>query len=119
MVSTHDAVRRVLRGRELLSHPFYRRWEEGALRSGELAAYGAQYAHVERQLPDTLAAIVAASPPGEARDAVAANLDDERHRPEPHVELLGSFLDAVGATPTTGTEAIRLVTPPSRSKTRA
>jgi pyrroloquinoline-quinone synthase len=102
---TNDAVRRVLDGRELLTHPFYRRWEAGELREGELAAYGAQYAHVERQLPETLAAIVAACPPGEVRDAVAANLDDERHHPEPHVVLLDSFLDAVGATPTDATAA--------------
>jgi pyrroloquinoline-quinone synthase len=98
-----------LEGRTLLSHPFYRRWEAGELRGGELAAYGAQYAHFERQLPATLAATVDACPAAEVRELLAANLDDELHRPIPHVELLDSFLDAVGAeasAPTAATAAL-------------
>jgi pyrroloquinoline-quinone synthase len=102
-------IARALEGRTLLSHPFYRRWEAGELRDGELAAYGAQYAHFERQLPVTLEATVDACPVAEVRELLAANLDDELHRPLPHVELLGSFLDAVGAgtsPPTTATAAL-------------
>ena len=44
-------------GRHLLTHPFYRRWEDGTLDEGELAAYAEQYRHIERELPVTLSAI--------------------------------------------------------------
>jgi pyrroloquinoline-quinone synthase len=105
-----DAARRTLEGRRLLAHPFYRRWEAGELRDGELAAYGAQYAHVERQLPATLAALRDALPDGAARGLVAANLDDELHRPCAHVELLDSFLAAVGTTPAAPSAATAALT---------
>ncbi len=98
-------IGQALEGRLLLSHPFYRRWEAGELGDGELAAYGAQYEHFERQLPRTLAATAEACPATHVRDAVRANLDDELHRPAPHLELLGSFLDAVGATRAPATPA--------------
>src|ERR1019366_5551379 len=89
----------VLDGRRLLSHPFYRRWEAGELGDGELAAYASQYEHFERQPPRTLEAIIEACEPGEARDVIQSSLDDELGAPRAHVELLGSFLDAVGAAP--------------------
>jgi pyrroloquinoline-quinone synthase len=104
-MTSRTAIEHILEGRTLLSHPFYRRWEAGELAEGELAAYGAQYAHFERQLPETLAATVERCPEGTARTSIAANLDDELHRPRPHVDLLGTFLDAVGATPTPPTPA--------------
>jgi pyrroloquinoline-quinone synthase len=99
-MTSRTSIEHALEGRRLLAHPFYRRWEAGELGDGELAAYGAQYAHFERQLPLTLAAILESCPSGSVRDALAANLDDELHRPAPHVELLDLFLGAVGAAPT-------------------
>jgi pyrroloquinoline quinone (PQQ) biosynthesis protein C len=86
-------------GRHLLTHPFYRRWEAGTLGEGELASYAEQYRHIERELPETLAAVVAQLPAGEARRLVEANLADERGKPAPHVELFESFADAAGAKP--------------------
>jgi pyrroloquinoline-quinone synthase len=84
-------------GRHLLTHPFYRRWEAGTLSEGELAAYAEQYRHIERELPVTLETIVAALPPGRARQLVEANLADELATPAPHTELFESFAQAVGA----------------------
>jgi pyrroloquinoline-quinone synthase len=104
MTLTPD-IHATIAGRELLAHPFYRRWEEGQLRDGELAEYATQYEHFERQLPRTLAAIVISSGPGAVRNAIRANLDDELGTPCPHVELLGTFIDAVGATPAEPTDA--------------
>jgi len=104
-MTTPSSIDHALEGRLLLTHPFYRRWEAGELLDGELAAYGAQYEHFERQLPLTLAAIVETCPSGDVRDAVGANLDDELHRPSPHLELLASFLEAVGATTAAPTPA--------------
>ncbi len=86
-------------GRRLLTHPFYRRWEAGTLAEGELAAYAEQYRHIERELPVTLSAIVAALPDGRSRKLVEANLADELGRPEPHVGLFESFATAAGAAP--------------------
>jgi pyrroloquinoline quinone (PQQ) biosynthesis protein C len=85
-------------GRRLLEHPFYRRWEAGAVAPAELAAYAGQYRHIEAALPRTLAAIAAASPDGGARRMVEANLSDELGRPAPHLELFDAFASAVGAS---------------------
>lgn len=87
----------VLEGRRLLSHPFYRRWEAGALLPGDLAAYAGQYRHVEAALPQHLSTVVHQLPEGAARVLVAANLEEEVGPPEPHLELFESFATAVGA----------------------
>ena len=91
------SLRAALVDRQLLDHPFYRRWEAGTLSEGELAAYAEQYRHIERELPVTLAAIAAALPPGRARELVEANLADELGSPEPHAELFESFAGPAGA----------------------
>jgi len=94
---TPDVLAAAIEGRHLLTHPFYQRWEAGTLADGELAAYAAQYRHLERELPITLAAIVAALPEGEARRLVASNLADELGVPMAHAELFESFAAAAGA----------------------
>jgi pyrroloquinoline-quinone synthase len=111
----HDALVDALAGRQLLTHPFYRRWEAGTLADGELAAYAEQYRYLEQALPATLGAIAAALPDGVARTLVETNLADELGSPAPHVELFESFAQAagagagVGATPATAAlvEAVR------------
>jgi pyrroloquinoline quinone (PQQ) biosynthesis protein C len=95
----HEVLAEAIVGRHLLTHPFYRRWEAGTLAEGELAAYAEQYRHIERELPETLAAVAAQLPEGDARRLVEANLADERGRPAPHVELFESFAQAAGAAP--------------------
>jgi pyrroloquinoline quinone (PQQ) biosynthesis protein C len=106
----HSVLAEAIVGRHLLTHPFYRRWEAGTLAEGELASYAEQYRHIERELPETLSAIAAQLPEGEARRLVEANLADERGRPAPHVELFESFADAAGAAsdaaPTPSTAAL-------------
>ena len=47
----------ILNGKRLLEHPFYRRWEDGALEMSELASYAAQYRRFEAQLPSFLEAL--------------------------------------------------------------
>jgi len=116
-----DDINSALIGRQLLSHPFYQRWERGELDEGELAAYGAQYAHFERQLPHTLEAIAQSSSSAPVRDAVVANLDDELGTPCAHVELLGTFLAAVNAVeadpdPATAALVLLYATAPARSE---
>lgn len=106
---TREAITRiydeVLSGRRLLTHPFYRRWEAGELSRGELAAYGAQYRHFEAALPAILEAVCRQLPPGAARQAVEANLADERGVPVAHLELFDDFARAVGAEAAPATAA--------------
>ena len=91
------AIDRSLDGLRLLSHPFYRNWQQGLLAERDLAVYAEQYRHFERSLPAVLSAIAGDLPGGEARTLVVQNLDDESSRPEPHVRLFEGFADAVGA----------------------
>jgi len=95
----------ILGSRRLLTHPFYRRWEAGALEEGELASYASQYRHFEATLPIVLERIAEQLPEGRARSLVQANLDDERSVPAPHLELFDSFAAAVGAAPSGATAA--------------
>ncbi len=93
------ALESALDGRRLLDHPFYRRWECGALAPAELADYADQYRHVERALPSVLSTTADQLPDGRARDFVEANLAEERAVPVAHAELFESFATAAGATP--------------------
>jgi len=98
---TPDAILRlyneVLADRRLLAHPFYRRWEAGQLAGWELAAYAAQYRHFEAALPELLESVSHCLAPGPARQAVEANLADERAVPCAHLEMFDVFARAVGA----------------------
>jgi pyrroloquinoline quinone (PQQ) biosynthesis protein C len=93
----HEIVGTALEGRRLLEHPFYRRWEEGALAPGELAEYAGQYRSFEVFLPGFLGSLESVLPAGTARELVAANLRDELGNPVPHVELFDRFAAALGA----------------------
>jgi pyrroloquinoline-quinone synthase len=105
-----EALVDALTGRQLLTHPFYRRWEAGTLADGELAAYAEQYRHLEGELPLTLAAVAGQLPAGRARTLVEANLADELDEPAPHAVMFESFARAAGAredvAPTKATAAL-------------
>jgi len=105
-----EALIDALTGRQLLTHPFYRRWEAGTLADGELAAYAEQYRHLEGELPLTLGAIAGQLPAGRARTLVEANLADELGEPAPHAVMFESFARAAGAraevAPTEATAAL-------------
>jgi pyrroloquinoline quinone (PQQ) biosynthesis protein C len=112
-VTPHDLAVDLTQGLaelQLLSHPFYLRWEAGELRPGELAAYAAQYRHFEAALPSTLRALLARVDEGPAAELVRRNLADEESNPEPHVALFERFAEAVGApaeaAPTMATQAL-------------
>jgi pyrroloquinoline-quinone synthase len=96
VTTARDSIDRALTGRHLLDHPFYRRWEAGALAPGELADYAAQYRHFEAALPGFLASLVNDLPGSDARDAVAANLADEVGDPT-HLRLFEVFAESVNA----------------------
>lgn len=89
----------VLAGRRLLTHPFYRRWEEGELAPDELAAYAGQYRHFEAALPEILEELSGRIEDSAARELVEANLADETGSPAPHLELFDEFAASVGGRP--------------------
>jgi len=105
--SLADVVVRSLDGRELLTHPFYRRWEAGQLTADELGEYAVHYRAFEAALPAVLTAVLTAvadqlqaAGAGEAATLVAANLADELGRPEPHLVLFDRFAAAAAAAGT-------------------
>lgn len=79
-----------LADQQLLSHPFYLRWEAGELSRDELTHYAQQYRYFEAMLPKFLEKLSAQLPDGPARDFVLANLSDEVSPPS-HLSLFEQF----------------------------
>jgi pyrroloquinoline quinone (PQQ) biosynthesis protein C len=97
-----EALAAALDGRELLTHPFYVRWQAGALAPTELAEYAVNYRAFEAALPVVLTAVVEqlrADGEVEAAAALDRNLYDELGRPEPHLALFDRFAGALDAEP--------------------
>src|ERR1035437_4410464 len=109
--SIAEAIEDALHGRMLLSHPFYVRWEQGALHPGDLGAYASQYRSFEAALPVVLSAVVdclRAEGSTAVGDMVQRNLDDELGHPAPHLALFDRFAASVSAAESVadgGTEA--------------
>jgi pyrroloquinoline-quinone synthase len=82
--------------RQLLTHPFYRRWEAGELTRIELTSYAEQYRCFEAMMPSFLETLIGQLADGPARDLVAANLHDEIASPS-HLELFDRFAEHFGA----------------------
>lgn len=90
---------------DVLGHPFYVRWSQGALSAGELAFYSGQYRHAVVALADATATAAAASrADSELREQLTGHAAQERG----HVALWDGFVGAVGgdteAQPTAETE---------------
>jgi pyrroloquinoline-quinone synthase len=90
---------------DLLCHPFYRAWERGKLTRDELREYAQQYYHHVEAFPSYLAALGMRLEEGELRQAVLANMCDEKGvdgRPGrdsvPHSDLWLDFAEGMGST---------------------
>jgi pyrroloquinoline-quinone synthase len=97
-LSLSDVLAGALEGRELLSHPFYQRWEAGLLTQDELAEYAVHYRAFEAALPGVLSTTVerlGVEGEVEAEAMVSRNLSDELGRPEAHLDLFERFADAL------------------------
>lgn len=78
------------RGRwNVLEHPFYQRWSEGALTRDELAGYAGQYRHAVGAIATMTASLSGAEP-----DRV--ELRSHAREEAAHVELWDGFVGAVG-----------------------
>jgi pyrroloquinoline quinone (PQQ) biosynthesis protein C len=95
-----DAMGSALRGRILLTHPYYQRWQAGELSTAELGTYAVNYRAFEAALPIVLNAVIEQLRDGgevEAAATVGQNLHDELGRPEPHLALFDRFAAALEA----------------------
>jgi len=104
-ISLYNQLESVLDDRQLLSHPFYRRWEAGDLSRVELRHYAEQYRYFEEMLPVFLEEVSQRLPEGSARNSVRANLNDETGTPS-HLELFDRFAHFYGATPAPASPAM-------------
>jgi pyrroloquinoline quinone (PQQ) biosynthesis protein C len=91
-------IERAVGDHRLLDHPYYRRWQDGALATKDLREYADQYRHFERVLPEVLQSTARALDPGLSREFVERNLRDELSEPEPHLALFEHFARAVGCS---------------------
>lgn len=88
-----DAVSR----HAMLSHPFYRMWNEGRLDRDVLRSYAQQYfAHV-RAFPGYVSAVHSQVEDLDLRQQLLENLIEEERGPENHPELWLRFAEALGA----------------------
>lgn len=93
-----QAIKQALEGRQLLTHPFYQRWEAGELQPGELHAYARQYRIFEATLPGMLSGVIEGLTDDgstDVADLVQRNLNDELGHPEPHLALFDRFAASV------------------------
>jgi pyrroloquinoline-quinone synthase len=89
----------------LLSHPFYKAWSAGELTTNDLKAYAQDYYHHVKSFPTYLAELAVRLEDGELRNAVLANMADERGVADhagtesiEHAELWLDFAEAMGSS---------------------
>src|SRR3989475_12306803 len=85
---------------DLLCHPFYKAWSAGELSRDDLREYACQYYHHVAAFSTYLAQFAVRLEDGELRQAVLANMADEkglRAGETPHAELWLDFAEGMGA----------------------
>jgi pyrroloquinoline-quinone synthase len=89
---------------DLLRHPYYKAWSAGELDTADLKEYAQVYYHHVKAFPTYLAELAIRLEAGELRDAVLANLADEKglsdgncHASREHAELWLDFAEAMGS----------------------
>jgi pyrroloquinoline-quinone synthase len=94
-----------IRKYDLLCHPFYKAWSAGELTREDLREYACDYYHHVQAFPSYLAELGVRLDEGELRNAILANMCDEKGGedafgvPErPHAELWLDFAEGMGAS---------------------
>src|ERR1700676_2254182 len=90
---------------DLLCHPFYKAWSAGELTRDDLREYAQDYYHHVEAFPSYLAAFGLRLEEGELRQAVLANMCDEKgvagrpgRRSVPHSGLWLDFAEGMGSS---------------------
>mmetsp|Transcript_48223 Transcript_48223/g.43232 ORF Transcript_48223/g.43232 Transcript_48223/m.43232 type:complete len:232 (-) Transcript_48223:178-873(-) len=83
--------------KNLLKHPFYIKWNEGALTRSILQNYAKQYYHHVNNFPKCLSAVHSQSPSTKARQILLENLCEEEFgdNTEPHPKLWLNFANGL------------------------
>jgi len=102
-----DAIDAALEERNMLKHPFYRAWNQGALTRKMLQDYACQYYHFVKEFPRMVSAVHSNTPVYSIRLELLQNLMDEELGSENHPALWMRFANAVGAA----TDEVLLVNP--------
>lgn len=89
-----DTLDRVRAERDVLTHPFYRRWSAGELSPRELGVYAGQYRHAVSALADA-SRLAADSAPAALREGLARHAAQERA----HIAMWDGFAAACGCEP--------------------
>jgi len=76
----------------VLEHPFYKGWNEGALSRADIGFYAGEYRHAVVALAEAMGAAARAAEP-----AVKAELEQHAADEAAHIELWDAFGDSVGA----------------------
>jgi pyrroloquinoline-quinone synthase len=100
-VCTSAAIDAAVAARSMLSHPFYRAWEEGGLTREALAAYARQYFHHVEAFPRAVSAVHANCPDAAGRRLLAENLAEEEgigQGKHDHAALWLGFAAGMGAS---------------------
>jgi pyrroloquinoline-quinone synthase len=90
---------------DMLDHPFYKAWSAGRLTRDDLREYAQDYFHHVRAFPSYLAALGLRLEEGELRQAVLANMCDEKGSDRaqgmdavPHSDLWLDFAEGMGSS---------------------
>jgi pyrroloquinoline-quinone synthase len=90
---------------DLLCHPFYKAWSAGELTTVHLKEYAQDYYHHVKSFPTYLAELAVRLEDGELRDAVLANMADEKGAADlsgtesvKHAELWLDFAESMGSS---------------------
>jgi pyrroloquinoline-quinone synthase len=90
---------------DLLCHPYYKAWGAGELTTTDLKEYAQDYYHHVKAFPTYLAELAVRLDDSELRDAVLANMADEKGLADAtgdasvgHAELWLDFAEAMGST---------------------
>ncbi len=86
-----ESLDRVRAERDVLAHPFYRRWSAGELTREELGLYAGQYRHAVVALADASRLAAEAAPAG-LREGLARHAEEERE----HIAMWDGFAAACG-----------------------
>lgn len=90
-----EFLKNELRPFNLLNHPFYKRWNEGALENETIKDYAQQYYHHVKAFPRYISAAHSMCPEIEKRKIMLENLNDEENNGTDHPTLWKQF--AMGA----------------------
>lgn len=81
---------------KLLSHPWYQKWECGALHKEALQVYASEYYWQVANFPRYLSRLHSQIDDLKTRQVILSNLLDEENSSKPHPELWLNFADSLG-----------------------